>query len=532
MQISPYQEQILEWVKTGSGHATCNAVAGSGKSTTLQLAANALVEAGINQRAIKIIVFGKANSEDLVKKFGSVWKDSICTMHSIGWTILKAHLGIGKGSIEANKYQAIAYNLGYMSSKSLKKSRALENNQDLIQLVNLIRLTNNLPSYNAVDKLAEHYGIVIDNLEAVADACTEIIQEGVDQARSANIFDFTDQIWLPVYFKANTPNRKFIMLDECQDLNACQTELAIALAGNTGRILAVGDPYQSVYGFAGADHDSYYNLQSRLKAKELPLSICYRCPASVVNLVNKVFPKIPIEHKSEAEMGEVKIVGKLEPSTGDLVLSRKTAPLVKECIRLIGQGINASVKGRDIGAGLKLEAEAISKIERFHYSGFKSFAENYKAYKQSKWAGKPNAAELIVGLGDKVDALIAIYEGNCFMNMKVMIAYIDQIFSDKDSPVTLCTVHRAKGLEADRVWIIEPSCMPQFWKGQKDWQFAQENNLLYVALTRAKKKLIIVGDAAWARLDKIHELKPRSFDMVLGGNSRNPAPGDMVLAIA
>jgi superfamily I DNA/RNA helicase len=84
------------------------------------------------------------------------------------------------------------------------------------------------------------------------------------------------------------------MLDEAQDLNNCQTELAIALAGKTGRILGVGDPFQSVFGFAGADHNSYVNFRDRLKATELPLSICYRCPTSHINLVNKVFPKILI----------------------------------------------------------------------------------------------------------------------------------------------------------------------------------------------------------------------------------------------
>jgi len=419
-----------------------------------------------------------------------------------------------------------------MTSKSLKDCRALENNQDLIQLVNLIRLTNNLPSYFAVQELANHHGLVVNDAQKVSEACAAILREGIDQARYAHIFDFTDQIWLPVYFKANTPNRKFIMLDECQDLNACQIELAIALAGNTGRILAVGDPYQSVYGFAGADHDSYYNLQSRLKAKELPLSICYRCPASVVNLVNKVFPKIPIQHRTDAEMGEVKIVGVLEPEEGDLVLCRKTSPLVKECIRLIGQGVNATVKGRDIGAGLKVEAETISKMDGFVYDGFWEFAGDYKQYKQTKWREKENQAELMVTLEDKIEALLAIQRANNFTSVKQMCSFIDQIFSDKDSPVTLCTIHRAKGLEADRVWIIEPNSMPVMWKKQKDWQFAQEENLLYVALARAKKELMIVGDAAWATLDKIHELKPRSFDVIPGGGQLQPQSGDMVLAIA
>jgi DNA helicase II / ATP-dependent DNA helicase PcrA len=84
MNISPYQQQILDWVKNGKGHATCHAVAGSGKSTTLQLTANTLIESGINPRKIKILVFGKTNADELIHKFGSQWKDSISTIHSVG----------------------------------------------------------------------------------------------------------------------------------------------------------------------------------------------------------------------------------------------------------------------------------------------------------------------------------------------------------------------------------------------------------------------------------------------------------------
>jgi hypothetical protein len=94
MQVSSYQETIIDWVKTGKGHGCCNAVAGSGKSTTLRLAAIALQEAGIKSSQIKICVFGKANSLDLIAKFGNEWKESISTLHSAGWSLVKQHLSI------------------------------------------------------------------------------------------------------------------------------------------------------------------------------------------------------------------------------------------------------------------------------------------------------------------------------------------------------------------------------------------------------------------------------------------------------
>jgi len=90
----------------------------------------------------------------------------------------------------------------------------------------------------------------------------------------------------------------------------------------------------------------------------------------------------------------------------------------------------------------------------------------------------------MLNLYDKLQALMAIANSNPFQNINQLTEYINRLFSDDNAPVTLCTVHRAKGLEADRVWIIEPDIMPALWKNQQDWQREQEHNLLYVALTR------------------------------------------------
>jgi DNA helicase II / ATP-dependent DNA helicase PcrA len=300
--------------------------------------------------------------------------------------MLKAHLNLGsKAKIDIHKYQAIAYQLGYFGSNSLKKAKSLESDRDLIQLINLIRYTKSLPTSNAIAELADQYAIPIRDHDAVAEACDNVLKAGIEQAKTEHIFDFTDQIWLPVYWKASAPKRDFVMVDEAQDLNNCQTEIAIALAGSKGRILGVGDPFQSVFGFAGADCNSYANFRDRQKVKELPLSICYRCPTSHINLVKKVFQKIPIEASFDAEMGEVIEVEDLEPSKGDLVIGRKTAPLVRACIKLISEGIGATVKGKDIGIGLKADAEAIAKLDGFSYSRFSLFCYEYLEERAMKW---------------------------------------------------------------------------------------------------------------------------------------------------
>jgi superfamily I DNA/RNA helicase len=65
--------------------------------------------------------------------------------------------------------------------------------------------------------------------------------------------------------------------------------------------------------------------------------------------------------------------------------------------------------------------------------------------------------------------------------------YIDSLFSDESSPITLSTCHRAKGLEGDAIFIINLRDLPMVWRNQQGWQLEQEHNLLYAALTRSKR---------------------------------------------
>jgi superfamily I DNA/RNA helicase len=74
------------------------------------------------------------------------------------------------------------------------------------------------------------------------------------------------------------------MIDEAQDLNRAQLELVLRAVAPGGRTLAVGDAGQAIYQWSGADARSMANITARTGACQLPLSICYRCPASHVAL--------------------------------------------------------------------------------------------------------------------------------------------------------------------------------------------------------------------------------------------------------
>ncbi len=100
----------------------------------------------------------------------------------------------------------------------MKKQGVLENEGDFLQILNLLRMNNASANSFNIQTIAEHHGMIIDDYEKLAIAIQSTLEIGIDQAKYRQIFDFTDQIWLPVYWKAYTPQRKFVMVDEAQDL--------------------------------------------------------------------------------------------------------------------------------------------------------------------------------------------------------------------------------------------------------------------------------------------------------------------------
>ena len=70
------------------------------------------------------------------------------------------------------------------------------------------------------------------------------------------------------------------------------------------------------------------------------------------------------------------------------------------------------------------------------------------------------------------------------------------LFADESAAVWLSSIHKAKGLESDRVFILRPDRIELKHKNMRGWQIEQERNLHYVALTRAKSHALFRGRPA------------------------------------
>jgi superfamily I DNA/RNA helicase len=489
MKPSIFQQNVFNFVTNETGNAVINAVAGSGKTTTL-LKCIDLIPANMS---VLMLAFNKSIVDELKNRIGQRRNVEVKTLHGLGLSAISAFDAV---KVDGDKYtthlnerftRGFYAPLGKLTDEELKEYRS-----NIKKLVDLIRVSL-VRSFDGALELAHKHEIYpLDNELQIVNAA---IQWG--RNNECGVIDFTDMVYLPNRKKYSVKKYDFVLIDECQDLNAAQRGLFLqCIKPETGRFIAVGDPQQAIYGFAGADVESFNILSTLPNTKILPLSICYRCAYGVLETIKHIVPQI--QAADNAPEGVVNYDAKLDQiKDGDAVLCRVTAPLVELCMQYIGRNVKAFIKGRDIGAnlialiektGARLTAELDSKL----YKDYLKLVEKIKKAKHCSQSEAEQTNEAVT-LADKIYAISVL--GSDLNYCTDLIARIQKIFSDTQKEgICLSTVHKSKGLEYDNVFIL---CPEKFYLPnamQSDWSAEQESNLVYVAHTRAKKYLGFITD--------------------------------------
>lgn len=498
LQYSPYQLDIFKAVENGTENIAINAVAGSGKTTTIVTACKRL---HLNERDVKFLAFNKLIAEELKTKLKGF--ADVSTMHKFGYDILRRiynHPEYGmRIKVDDWKYQKYVkenvYSLSHIITPQTQAAKVFGFCCNVQKLFNLARV--NFVQYGEKDKLnaiCDEHNLLL--LFDEIDVCNELLENAYEMPRNLTI-DFVDMIVLPLFHKEHIPTFKYVFIDECQDLNMAQRELMLC-AAKGGRFIAVGDRNQAINGFAGADCASFDKIASLPNTIELPLSVNYRCGTNMVKLAQEIVPQIQA-HKGAID-GEIDHVNKLTTSlfkSNDMVLCRTSAPLVGLCMKLIQNGITAVVKGKDIALSLKMlidnaNTDSIENVLAYLENEKQKMLATIKSDRKCTEA-EAKQAQKYLNLEDRCKCIenICLYS---IENTRQLKNYIDKLFTDDkiENAVMLSTAHKSKGLEANRVLILLPNKLPLTWRQQQPWQLAQEINLKYVAITRARKELIFV----------------------------------------
>ena len=503
-------EQVNFWneLVDGDSHLILEARAGSGKTFSCIEGAKKHVCRGGTEFKIIMVAYNKSIATELQAKVPAGVE--ACTMHSLGFRAVRDAVG----KVKVDNWKTInlleimigkdeVMKLGPTFQSSFKKVVSLAKNT-MMDWINPLR--------SDFDDMVRHFGLQLNGdeeniwkyLEPILTASRSMWSASGDME---NVIDFDDMIWLPLVRGWDLPKYDLVFVDEAQDLNKSRQELAMRCLDDDGRLIIVGDPKQAIYGFTGADAYSMKNMEDRLSktelgCKKLPLTMSRRCPKSHVAAAQKIVPDIKAMPEAKEGSIENSRLEKCLPEMkgGDLVLCRMNAPLLRLAYMLIKQDTPVTIQGRDIGTSLANLCKQIAKkdmqmaITIFQTNLDRHYLNEVSRLEKKALNTRVNPSQFEM-LQDRNNCIEAVMQG--LQTVGELVDRLKNLFSDCDKTgqpkekVLLSSVHRAKGLEAESVFILEPEKMPHPM-AQLEWELSQEYNIKYVALTRSLDKLTFV----------------------------------------
>lgn len=493
-QPSKYQEAIFDFIRNSQGNLVIEASAGSGKTTVLVNILKLLIP---DSKKL-FCAFNTDIVKELKKKVQGIENVDVRTMHSLGNLMILRNLNINHIPIVETKYREHIYNnIAEYSNclSSIGRRNYMKYVNNVTKLVDFARY-NLADCVETIEMLAQRHEIEL--LGDEPDVVLDIMEWG---KQNLDTIDYTDMVWLPnvLHMKPLGLQFDYILLDESQDFSVAQRELILRCQRLGTRYVFVGDKKQCIYSFASASPDSFQKLKELPNTTSLPLSISYRCPKNIVRLAQTLVDSI--EYKEDAIDGEVIYNAKLENvQTGDMILCRNNAPLMKVYNDLIRMGKKCFIRGKDIGNNLKaIIKDSKQELLNADLQADGLFVQLYdelfhiiEDMMEKTHLDRPSVLNLSIVQSkiDVINALNVLSEN--LTTTEELLNRIDVIFTDdkKSEGIALSTIHKAKGLEADNVFIACRSLMPSK-SATQDWEVEQERNLIYVAYTRAKKNIIV-----------------------------------------
>jgi len=468
---SPFQKAIYYNVAKEKGHLIVEALAGSGKTTTL-IESFKFVPRGKKTIAL---AFNKIIQEELKSRAPSYVE--ALTFHSLGLRAIKQRFG----AVTTDWYKID--NIIKDIDKKIEHDLADNIKATVEQCRNAL-----IDHPKGIDALISQFGI--DTCEMDRKEFILFVIKVLTKDKSiTDIIDFGDMCYFPFVYNLNLGKYDYVYVDEYQDLNKAQLVMAKKCANPIGgRIIIFGDRYQDLYSWRGSDSTLVEELKEETDTKILTLPISYRCPVAITTLARSwardIQPTTWAKQGSIDNITLTKLYQIIKP--GCFVLSRTNAPLIKVCMALIRQGTRANIRGRDIGSQL---SSLIKKSKKKQIPAFLKWLENWKDEEVEKLRAKKMNPENVL---DRVECLTNLCDE--LSSLEEVKKKIDELFNDTDekSIVILSSVHRAKGLEREVVYLLKWTFRAWLDNVPHGMTENEEMNIAYVAATRTKDALHLV----------------------------------------
>lgn len=469
---SPQQLAIYEAQSSTPHNLQIEAVAGSGKTTTLvELARRA-------GGKTLILAFNKSIQMEMAQR---AFNSDVFTLNGMGHRILMRH----RPGAKLEKWKSYSWLRQNMSPELYEAC-----GKEVVRCVGIAKgLAFGINGPSTVDRflgLIDSYGMSLPP-EYVKPA-SQIAHKAFLALTSPDLaqeFDFDDQLYVPILEGWTFPAYDTVYVDEAQDLNPIQHLMLKALQGRGARIIAVGDRRQAIYGFRGALTNSMDVLRADFAMSEFPLSTTYRCDQAIVALAQEIVPQISA--RSNAGLGEVITADEYpEPQAygdGSLIICRNNAPIFDLALQFLKARLPCRVMSSFLDEMEKF-------IEAFKANDCATLVERLEAWFQKQKADceERGAWGKLEGLTDRYEVVNAFARE--YKRTSELLSAVRQLSTSTRGP-RISTIHKAKGLESERVYLLRYDLLPSP-RATSDEARLQEENLRYVAITRAKSQLVIL----------------------------------------
>lgn len=494
------QQAYFDFLQHGEGSAVLEAVAGAGKTTTVVRGLAFMVGTTC------LLAYNSKMAAELKDRVAGMAGVEAKTFHSAGYAALRrAFKSAGFNGRDPDDKKVVRICETLIAERDRPGLVGLEG--AVASIVSMakqrgIGALSSITDTHAWEEMVDHFALD-DNLpEGKEHMVPQLIRMAQICLQRSNddlsVIDYDDMVYLPLQRNIRMWQFDNLIVDEAQDTNPTRRAMARKMLRPGGRLVAVGDPHQAIYGFTGTDNDSLEQIAQEFRCTRLPLTVTYRCPKAVVRVAHEWVSHIQAhETAPEGTVVEYDYKDLLDHvQLGDAVLCRFNKYLVSLVFRLIRSGVAAKIEGRDIGHGLVKLAGRWSSIRTL--TALEAKLAEYTEREVAKAVAKDDERR-VEEINDRHQTMLvlmarAIEQG--MTRVSELQAMIRGLFSDdlgnSSSFVTLCSEHRSKGMEWNRVHILGLREV-QPVRCSRNWQMDQETNLMYVAVTRAKETLFIVS---------------------------------------
>lgn len=483
MKATAEQENIYSHFKKETGNIGISAYAGCGKTTTILQ----MLKITKFSQKVRFFAFSNLIADELKKKVGE--SVDVSTIHSLGFSILRKNFKNVK--IKENKV------LGFVTKYSKKtptiKGKISTFNFKANQII--LKTDPTLKEYNLENlyEICEKFKIKYDDDLLLHTIKIKKTIEDYDSKQKDTIFvDFNDMVTLPIKLNLQFEKYDVCFFDEAQDMSQCHKEMLLRSLKSEGRFVTVFDKRQSIFGFAGADTKVLDSLIKEKVSKVFPLSYSFRCSKSVVSHCIEVyegFKAFPTNNEGNVRDGSIKEVRSFKT---DVVLCRNTKPLIDVYSYLVANNIPCFVKGKDYGKALikLLKSQRTENVYSTTIS-LERYLSDIECNLISFGVSNPKSTAKYMDEYEKVSILKKVLQKNQTVSKTILA--LTEIFKNRKDAIPLMTIHKSKGLEFSRVFIMRNDLIPSKY-ATNEFDIEQERNLDWVKRSRAKDEIVYITD--------------------------------------